>query len=98
MSLPRASLQPFYRDIFILLLQRLNAKETRTPKYVRAFTKFLFTFVARTPNGAVILYEALNGIQSGYARLPASSGTKKRAQLIRMWHGVPSLGWFGRTG
>ena len=100
--LPRASLQPFCRDIFILLLQRLNAKETRTPKYVRAFAKFLFTFVARTPNGAVVLYETLNGIQPGYPRR-AASGSPRRAQekrpgLTHQSRGVPCLGEPGRAG
>ena len=74
----RATLQPYWRVVLLLLLRRLS--ESRTPKLSRAFAKLLFTYIARTPGGAVALFELFGTVQPGYV----ASARGVSVRLIRL--------------
>lgn len=60
---PIAALQPYLKQLFSVLLTRLQASKTQ--KYATGFVKFLATLVCtvKTVNGAELVVETLDSIQ-----------------------------------
>ena len=65
----RGVLQPYLRQVLMVLLRRLS--ESRTPKFSRAFARIIFLFISKLINGPTEVYALFEGVQPGYGRWPA---------------------------